>query len=109
MWEEDNLAAIKKIWKKGEGKAISAQGASGGILTWWDWNLFKFISAIENRHWLFVELESLETWDIFWIENVYVCTNHGSIKEFWTQLEQQSHSKMHLPCIIVGDFNATIS
>ena len=48
MQEEDSLAIFKKIWKNGEGKAVSAQGASRGILTWWDKNLFNFKSAIEN-------------------------------------------------------------
>ena len=49
MKEQDSLATIKKIWKNDEGKVVSAQGASEGMLTWWDTNLFKFKSAIEDR------------------------------------------------------------
>ena len=33
---EDSISSIKKIWPKGEGKAVSVSKASGGILTWWD-------------------------------------------------------------------------
>ena len=65
MQEEDSFPVIKKIWKKGKGKVVSVQGASVGMLTWWDSNLFKFISITENRHWLFVELESLETQEVY--------------------------------------------
>ena len=109
MQEEDSLVVIKKFWKNGKGKVVSAQGASGGMLTWWDKNLFKFKSAIENRPWLFVELECLETQETFYIGNVYGPTIHGAKEEFWTQLELQRHGKMHLTCIIARDFNVTIS
>ena len=78
MQEEDSLSVFKKFWKNGEGKGVSALGASGGKLTWWDKNLFKFKSAIENRHWLFLELECLDTHEILWIKNVYGPTTHGS-------------------------------
>ena len=53
---EDNLSTMKIFWPKSEGKAISATGASGGILTWWDEDKFSMRSAIESRNWLFVEL-----------------------------------------------------
>ena len=78
MQEEDNFSVIKKFWKNDEGKAVSAQGASRGMLTWWDTNLFKFKSTIENRYRLFFELECLETQEIYWIGNVYKPTIHGT-------------------------------
>ena len=108
MQEQDCLLTMKKICKIGEGKAVTAQGASGGILTWWNSNIYKFISAIENCHWLFVEIESLETQETLWIGNVYGPIIHGCKEELWTQLEQQRHGTMQFPCIIAGDFNATI-
>ena len=66
MWNlktrvEDSLSSIKKIWLKGEGKAVSAIGASGGILTWWDKGKFSMHSTLENKNWLFVELEDKES------------------------------------------------
>ena len=47
---KDSLSLIKKIWPKGEGKAVSATGASRGILTWWDKGKFTMHSAIENKN-----------------------------------------------------------
>ena len=97
LQEEDSLVVIKKFWKNGKCKVVSAQGASGGMLIGWDKNLFKFKSAIENHHCLFVELECLKTQEIYWIGNVYGPTIHGAKEEFWTQLKQQRHRKMQLP------------
>ena len=68
---EDSLWSIKKIWPKGEGKAISATGASGGILTWWDKGKFTMHSSIENKNWLFVELEDKESKETIWVGNIY--------------------------------------
>ena len=103
------MVVFKKFWKNGEGKAVSAQGASGGILTWWDKNLFKFKSTIENRYWLFVELECLKNQEIIWIGNVYGPIIHGAKEQLWTQLELQTHGNMYILCIIAGEFNVTIS
>ena len=50
MKEKYNMAILNKIWKNGEGKAVSSQGASGCILTWWDKSLYRLTSASENKH-----------------------------------------------------------
>ena len=68
---EDSLSSIKKIWPKGEGKAVSVTGASGGILTWWDKDKFTMCSAIENKNWLFVELKDKESKETIWVGNIY--------------------------------------
>ena len=68
---EDSLSSIKKIWPKGEGKAVSATGASGGILTWWDNDKFTMRSTLENKSWIFVELEDKDSKEIIWVGNIY--------------------------------------
>ena len=62
---EDSLLTMKKVWAKGEGKAISSAGASGGLLTWWDNEKFSLQSAIENKNRLFVKLENKENKEVF--------------------------------------------
>ena len=57
---EDSLSSIKKILPKGKGKVVSVTGASGGILTWWDKDKFTMCTTIENKNWLFIELEDKE-------------------------------------------------
>ena len=78
MKEDEILAIIKKNWKNGAGKVFSAQGALGGFLTWWDSFIFKFRSVVENRHWLFVELENIESHKNMRIGNIYGPTVNGS-------------------------------
>ena len=105
---EDSIATIKSIWPKGEGLAISASGASGGLLCWWNSYKFKLSSAIENRNWILIKLENKERKEQFWIGNLYGPTMNSQKESFWTSLEEQCEDKKLLPCYIAGDFNATI-
>ena len=57
---EDSVVAIKSIWPKGNGIATNANGASGGLLCWWNTDKFEFLSAVENRNWLLIKLENKE-------------------------------------------------
>ena len=99
---------MKKNWSKGEGKTISATRASGGLLTWWNEEKFTMHPAIENKNWLFVELEDEENKEVLWVGNIYFPTIQAHKEVFWNSLEDQCVGKKHVPCIIVGDFNVTI-
>ena len=46
---KDSIAIIKIFWPKGSGLATNANGASGGLLCWWDSDKFGMISAIEKK------------------------------------------------------------
>ena len=83
MQEVEIMDTIKFFWKNGDGKSISAQGSSGGLLTWWDSSLFKFRSSIENMHWLFVELENIKNHENMWIVNTYGPIVNGVKEYFW--------------------------
>ena len=67
---EDSLSTMKKVWPKGEGKDVSAMGASRGILIWWDEEKFSMRSAIESRNWLFVELVDKDNKEFIWVGNI---------------------------------------
>ena len=86
---EDSLSTMKKIWPKGEGKAVSVCGASGGLLTWWDEEKFTMRSSIENKNWLFVELENKENKEVIWVGNIYGPTIQAQKDTFWNSLEDQ--------------------
>ena len=79
---EDSLSTLKKLWPKGEGFAISASGASGGLLSWWDSEKFAMQIAIENKNWLFVKLENKENKEVFWIGNIYGPTIQAQKENF---------------------------
>ena len=61
---EDNISIMRKIWTKGEGKAFSGIGASRGLLTWWDKERYSLRSTIENRNWLFIEIENKQSKEV---------------------------------------------
>ena len=94
---EDSVAAIKSIWPNRTGIAINAIGASGGPLCWWNTDKFEFLSAIENRNWLFIKFENKEGKEQFWVGNVYGPTLNAQKDSFWTSLEEQSEDKKLLP------------
>ena len=106
---EDNLSTIKKNCTKGEGKVVSTIGAWVGLLTWWDEDKYSMRSTIENRKWLFVELEDKENKEVLWVGNIYGPTIQAQKESFWNSLEDQCSGKKQCPYIIVGDFSVTIS
>ena len=106
---EDSLAILKIFWPKGEGFSISANGALGGLLCWWDSEKFVMHTTIENKIWLFIKLEKKENKEMFWIGNIYGLTIQEHKENFWNSLEEQSEGKKLLSFFITGDFNVTIS
>ena len=105
----DSLSSMKKLGPKGEGFAISASGASGGLLTWWDNEKFSLLIALENKNWLFVKLENRENKEVFWVGNIYGPTTQAQKETFRNSLEEQSDGKKKTLCFIASDFNVTIS
>ena len=47
---KDSLSTLKKLWPKREGFAISVSGASGGLLSWWDSEMFAMQTSIEKKY-----------------------------------------------------------
>ena len=43
---EYSLLTMGKIWTRGEGKVVGAIGPSGGMLTWWDKEIYSMHSTI---------------------------------------------------------------
>ena len=50
------LQTSKAFWKKGQGKAVSARGASRGIATLWDNSKYDLETEESGTHWLFTKL-----------------------------------------------------
>jgi len=70
--EEALLQVSNKYWKKGQGKAISARGASGGIATFWDISKFDLVNEENSMHWLFTELLHKQSGRRVSLFNIYV-------------------------------------
>ena len=66
-------------------------------------------TAIENKNWLFMELEDKENKEILWVGNTYGPIIQAQKESFQNSLEDQCIGKKQYPCISAGDFNVTIS
>jgi len=44
------LQSSKVFWKKGHGRVVSARGASGGIATFWNSDMYDFLQEKSSHH-----------------------------------------------------------
>ena len=71
MEEPKTIQASKKFWKKGEGRAVSARGASGGLATFWNSTSLDLLEDHSTIHWLFTKLQHRETGHKVSLFNIY--------------------------------------
>lgn len=71
----------RNIWKKSEGQAVSARGASRGLGTLWNPSKLTRVKEIANTHWLFSKLKHVDTDETLCLFNVYIPVIAGKKKE----------------------------
>ena len=76
------LRDSKAFWKKCQGKAISARGASGGIATFWDNSKYNLETEESSTHWLFTKLLHKDSGHTVSLFNVYVPVSPAEKKIF---------------------------
>ena len=52
----ETIQARKNFWNKGEGRAVIARGASGGLATFWNSSMFDLLEDYGTTHWIFTKL-----------------------------------------------------
>jgi len=107
---EDNefLQTSNKVWKGSRAQAVSARGASGGLGSLWNPLKYRLVSEIQNTHWLFLKLQSMNSREIFCLFNVYVPVNLGEKRECWDSIRHLLESENLENIIIAGDLNLTL-
>ena len=80
MEEPETIQASKKFWKKGEGRAVSARGASGGIATFWNSSSLALLDEYRTTHWLFTKLLHKESGHMVSLVNIYASVLFGGKK-----------------------------
>jgi exonuclease III len=108
MKGKESLLEMQQLWRTSTGATISARGASGGICTLWNLEIFQLDKSHEATHWLMVKLVHLPSGKIFPIINVYMPNNYWEKAECWESLLGIRDIGFHQNCIIVGDFNTTM-
>jgi len=101
--------AAKSFWKKGQGRAISSRGASGGIATFWDTSKYDLINEERSSHWLFTKFNHIESGTQVSLFNLYVPILYSEKKSCWDTLV--NFLNMHNPrnIILAGDLNVTLA
>ena len=102
------LQASKVFWKKGQVKAVSLRGASGGIATYWDTSKFELTSEESNMHWIFTKILHKESGHQVSLFNLYVSVSFSEKISCWDALKSflSTHSPENV--IIAGDLNLTL-
>ena len=109
MEDKSFLHISKKLWKKSEGQAVSARGASGGLGTIWNANKFSRIKEVFNTHWFFSKLQNVDTNEILYLFNVYSPVSVGEKNICWDSIRRLDDSENLANIIIAGDLNLTLS
>eukprot|EP00253_Pinus_taeda_P015611 PITA_15611 len=99
----------KNLWKKSEGQAVSARGASGGLGTLWNPSKLTRVKEIANTHWLFSKLKHVDTDETLCLFNVYIPVNAREKKNCWDSIRELAETEDLANIIIVGDLNLTLS
>lgn len=83
-------------------------GLSGGIISLWNNSLFSMVDCRIHKHWIGLsgQLRSHQFECI--LINIYNPCNVDRRKEVWAEIIE-FHWQKKLPCLIMGDFNETLS
>eukprot|EP00253_Pinus_taeda_P022364 PITA_22364 len=109
MEELPLLQTSKVFWKKGQGRAVSARGASGGIATFWNSDMYDFLQEKSSHHWLLTQLLHKESGQQVSMFNVYAPVLPNEKKICWNSLHSFLLEQNPGNIIIAGDLNVTLA
>jgi exonuclease III len=109
MEESIVLETTKKIFKSCVGITVSSQGASGGIATLWDDQIWNLEVTLSTQHWLLTVLKNRDSRNNITIINVYVPNSYLDKNSCWRSLSMLKNSMDISSCIIGGDFNTHLN
>ena len=108
MEQQDFLQESKAFWRKGQGIAISARGASGGLGTFWDTSKYDLISSEACMHWVFTSLLHKEMGRLVSLFNLYVPVLFSEKRNCWDLVKAFLNSNKMENIIIRGYINVTL-
>ena len=109
MEEPETIQASKKFWKKGEGRAVSAKGASGGLATFWNSTSLDLLEDHSTIHWLFTKFQHRASGLQISIFNIYALVLLSEKRECWESLNSFLSSNRHDNLVLAGDMNVTLA
>ena len=109
MEAPETIQASKKFWKKGEGRAISSRGASGGIATFWNSSMFDLLEDYGTTHWIFTKLKHQDSGQQISLFNIYAPVLLTEKRECWDSLQLFLSANHHDNLVLAGDMNVTLA
>ena len=109
MEEPETIQASKKFWKKGEGRAVSASGALGGLATFWNSSSLALLEEYSTTHWLFTKLMHKDSGHKVRLVNIYAPTLLWGKKECQETLNSFLASNLHENRVLARDMNVTLA
>ena len=107
--EEYALLLLSRTkWKKNSGKAVSARGISGGLVTLWSEDMFQLKSSFATQHWIYTDLLHLPSKISLALFNLYVLANFLEKKDCWHTLSDFLEIYSPPNIILAGDINITL-
>ena len=109
MEEPKTIQASKKFWKKGDGRAVSARGASGGLATFWNSTMFDLLEEYRTIHWLFTKFQHRALGHQISLFNIYALVLLSEKRECWESLNSFLSTNLHDNLVLAGDMNVTLA
>ena len=109
MEQPETIQASKKFWKKGEGRAVSSRGASGGLATFWNSTSLYLLEDYSTIHWIFTKLQHQEMGHQVSLFNIYAPVLLSEKKECWESLNSFLSTNLHDKLVLAGDMNVTLA
>jgi exonuclease III len=104
------LETTKKVFKATVGTAvISSRGASGGIVTLWDDQIWTLEVTLETQSCLLTVSKNKDNSNSISIVNVYMPTSFKDKMACWNCLSELKNTIDLSSCIIGGDFNTHLN
>lgn len=91
--------------KQYEGSICESRGASGGIATLWNHNVWKHTTDTISEYWIKVTLESLTDSKRIVIYNIYGPSHYRDKEQCWTSLKVDIDEEENNDIILGGDLN----
>ena len=99
------MTKIIEQFRHYEGQICEARGASGGITTMWNKNIWKCISKTTNSHWIKVILEKHAEDKQTVIYNIYAPNHFRDKDQCWDTLQEDIQVEDNRNIIVGGDLN----
>jgi exonuclease III len=109
MEDSEALQASNLFWKRGNGRAVSARGASGGLGTFWNSSVLELVEEESNIHWLFTKFLHKDSGNLVSLFNVYAPVLLSEKKECWDSIHNFLCHTLHENLVLAGDLNVTLA